>query len=134
MHDSCDILIVDDQPGVRRLLEEMLSEEGHRVMTAASGTRALELMFRLKPRVIVLDMKMPGLDGLGTLKQLRERGSQVPVVIMTAFGELETGENLENYGVKHYIIKPFDLDEVRSIIKQTLEYTTEPGNLQKIGR
>jgi len=132
--DGCDLLIVDDQPGVRRLLEEVLQEEGYRAVTAANGTEALEMMPRLQPRAVILDFKMPGLDGLGTLKKLRERNSEVPVIMMTACGELDAAEDIKKYGVHHYMVKPFDLDEVRSLVKEVLEVAAKPGNLQKIGR
>ena len=134
MSKCCDILVVDDQQGVRRLLQEVLTEQGYEVVTAANGIKALDMLSRLKPRAVILDMKMPGLDGLETLKKLRERNSEIPVIMMTAYGELDTEERFQQYGVRQFLVKPFDLNDVCFLIKKVLEPAEKPGNFQNIGR
>ena len=133
MNKCCDILVVDDQQGVRKLLQEVLTEQGYEVVTAANGIKALDLLSRLKPCAVVLDMKMPGLDGLETLKKLRERDSEIPVIMMTAYGELDTEERFRQYGVHQFLVKPFDLNDVCLLIKKVLEPAAKPGNFQNIG-
>jgi len=134
MHDNnCDLLIVDDQQGVRMLLQEVLSEEGYKVVSATGGIEALNLISELNPRAVILDMKMPGLDGLETLKELRKKNSEVPVIMMTAYEELENRDEIRGYGVEHYLTKPFDLEDVCSLIKEIFGSTAKLGKLQEIG-
>lgn len=122
MSDKCDLLVVDDNPGVLRLLQEAFGEEGFQVVTAKSGKQALETVARIKPRAVLLDMKMPGMDGVETLKKLRERDNEVPVIMMTACGEVDAVEEIQKYEVLHYVIKPFNLVEVLSLVKKVLNY------------
>lgn len=115
-----DLLIVDDQTGVRRLLYEAFCEEGYRVEMASSGQEAIKKVSNKIPSLVLLDIKMPGMNGLETLDELRKISPEVPVVMMTAYGELDIIAEAKKRGVQHYINKPFDLDEVRYLIKGLL--------------
>lgn len=115
-----DLLIVDDQPGVRRLLSEAFSGEGFRVEMASGGLEAIKKVSAKIPSLILLDIKMPGMSGLETLEELRKIAPDTPVVIMTAYGELDIVAEARKKGVQHYINKPFDLDEARYLIKGLL--------------
>lgn len=117
------LLIVDDQQGVRRLLYEAFSDEGYHVRIAEGGQEALKMVSQEVPDLILLDIKMPMMNGLETLKELRKIDPQVPVLMMTAYGELEVVESAKKMGVEHYIIKPFDLHEVRLLVKAILADT-----------
>lgn len=129
-----NILIVDDQAGVRRLLYEALCNEGYRVETAASGPEALKKVSVHVLSLILLDIKMPGMSGLDTLEELRKIAPEIPVVMMTAYGELDIITEAKKRGVQHYIIKPFDLDEVRYLVKGLLaENDKRQGLLKEIG-
>ncbi len=110
------ILIVDDQPGVRRLLQEVLRASGYEVHTASSGIEALGVLPHVAPDLILLDMKMPGMDGLETLRNIRQRDKTVRVIIMTAYGELEILNQAHQLGIIGNFIKPFDIDELKSLI------------------
>ncbi|TGE31121.1 response regulator [Desulfosporosinus sp. Sb-LF] len=108
------ILVVDDQLGVRRLLFEIFREDQHEVEMAANGTEALKLFIAFEPDLILMDMKMPGMNGIETLKQIRTLDRQVAVIMMTAYGD--NPQNMEyskDLGILYYMDKPFDLFELR---------------------
>jgi DNA-binding NtrC family response regulator len=115
------VMVVDDEPRVGRLFERILSEEGYRVMTATSGQRALRLAEEAHPDVILLDIVMPGLDGLATLRALREQGHRGTVIVLTAQGTLQTAREAMTLDAYDYITKPFSLDFLKSVLRQGIE-------------
>ncbi|MFZ5649706.1 MAG: response regulator [Bacillota bacterium] len=128
------LLVVDDQHGVRRLLQEVFAEDGYRVRAASGGEEALKMIAQEVPDLILLDIKMPGMSGLKTLAELRKTNAGLPVLMMTAYGDLEVVGQVKKLGVKHYIIKPFDLSEVRHMVKGLLiEAGPGAGKVQEIG-
>ena len=90
------ILVVDDQFGVRRLLVEAFQDDGHEVKTAENGEEALGVLRSFEPDVILLDMKMPGMNGIETLRQIRVLNCQVPVIMMTGYGQRNHSEIMLN--------------------------------------
>lgn len=118
------ILIVDDQLGVRRLLYETFREEEHQVEMAANGKEALELLHTFLPDLILMDMKMPGMNGIETLRQIRLHNQKVGVIMMTAYGDIENMEKAQELGILHYISKPFDLFELRDKVREILGKAT----------
>ncbi|ATW26002.1 response regulator [Candidatus Formimonas warabiya] len=122
--ENWSILIVDDQLGVRRLLFEALKDEFMAVYTAGSGIEAIEQVQECNPDLVVMDMKMPRMNGLEVLKTLRQMKYDNPVIMMTAYGELEIVSEAAKMGVKKHITKPFDLKELRVLIKETLKETS----------
>lgn len=107
-----NILVVDDQEGIRSLLSEMCSLLGHEVVTAASGDEALQIVAIKNFDAALIDMKMPGLDGLETLDGLRSLDPQLKVFLMTGYGDVpQTGEALKR-GICKIIHKPFDLADI----------------------
>ena len=115
------LLIVDDQAGVRRLLCEAFIEEGYQVEEASGGADALKKIERALPDLVLLDIKMPLMNGLETLREIKKISSALPVVMMTAYGELEMIQEARSMGVTHYLVKPFDLNEVRRLVKSLLD-------------
>lgn len=115
------ILVVDDQDGVRQLLQEILVNEGFEVSTACNGYQALELINSEFPEILLIDMKMPGLSGLDVLKALQDREHKCLSIMMTAYGELEIIKEAGNLGASKFITKPFDIDELRVLIKKAAE-------------
>ncbi|MBP2633948.1 MAG: response regulator receiver protein [Firmicutes bacterium] len=103
------VLVVDDQPGIRRLLLEVFTDEGYEVSVATNGNEALEKATEIKPAVILMDMKMPGMDGIDALKELKELGLAERVIMMTAYGELELVTKAKELGAFAYVTKPFDI-------------------------
>ncbi|HBX23423.1 MAG TPA: response regulator [Desulfotomaculum sp.] len=118
--NSGDLLIVDDQMGVRRLISEALLERGYVVDQASCGREALEMLKGKKYHLIILDVKMPGMSGIETLHEIRKINPGVSVVLMTAYEELDVVEEAGKLGVKHYLCKPFDLNELRSLAQQLI--------------
>lgn len=115
------LLIVDDHDGVRRLLFEIFSNEGYNIELAASGAEALrKVRFRI-PALILLDARMPGMSGLETLHELKKLIPCVPVILVTAYTEMNILREAKNRGlVKYEMKKPFDLDEVRNLVRTIL--------------
>ncbi|EHQ92285.1 response regulator [Desulfosporosinus youngiae] len=114
------ILVVDDQLGVRRLLFETFREDQHEVEMAANGEEAVQLLKTFKPDLIMMDMKMPGMNGIETLKQIRALDRQVGVIMMTAYGDAQNMEQAKDLGILHYLGKPFDLFELRDRVRTIL--------------
>ncbi len=115
------LLVVDDHGGIRRLLCEFLTQEGFRVKDAPDGQTALQLVKAEKPRLVLLDLKMPGLTGMETLLQLKQLSPQTQVVLMSAYTrEKEVIAAVESGYIEHYVYKPFDLEELRLILNNSL--------------
>lgn len=114
------ILVIDDQPGIRRLLTEVLQDEGYEVATAENGYDGLQAAKEIQPAVILMDMKMPGMDGIETLKELKQLGQQDKVIMMTAYGELETVNQARELGAYDYITKPFDIIALCQMISERI--------------
>ena len=114
------ILIIDDEPAIGWSLREMLSDEGHSVEVAASVEAGLETCGLFLPEAMLLDVRLPGRDGLSALPELRGIVPHAPVVVMTAFGDLDTAVRAVNAGAFDYLVKPFDLESVSRIIAQAL--------------
>lgn len=115
------ILVVDDQPGVRRLVEEVFRQVGYRVASAANGRDALALVEAESPDLAVLDVKMPIMDGIATLRALRTRLPRLPVLMMTAVGEGEMVAQAQALGAIQTITKPFDVFALRRLAQSILE-------------
>ena len=114
------ILVVDDQPGIRRLLMEVLTEEGYNVHTAANGYEGMQKAKELNPDLILMDMKMPGMDGIETLRELKHLDQAERVIMMTAYGELGLVNIAKDLGAYAYITKPFDIIELCTMIGQVI--------------
>lgn len=114
------ILVCDDEELVRWSLCEHLRTVGYQVLEATNGREALELQAKEPASLVLLDVIMPQLDGLGTLRALRERGDAVPVIMLTALGKLETAIEATRLGAARYLTKPFELDEIANAVAQTL--------------
>ncbi len=111
-----DVLIVDDQPGVRYLLDIIVREEGHRPFQAVNGQEAVDKVRKINPQLVFMDIRMPVMDGATALKKIREMGYNCQVVVMTSFIENDVIDKVRNNGAVKCIIKPFDTGEIRQII------------------
>ncbi|WP_062351500.1 response regulator [Bacillus kwashiorkori] len=112
------LLIVDDQFGIRVLLKEIFQREGYETYQAANGKRALEIVKQKKPDLVLLDMKIPGMDGLEILKRMKEINEEIRVLIMTAYSELNLLQEAVDLGALGHFKKPFDIDEIREVVKK----------------
>lgn len=114
------ILIVDDQFGIRMLLQELFQREGYQTFQAADGKKALEIVTTHDPDIVLLDMKIPGMDGLEILKHIKANDSDCKVLVMTAYGELGMIQEAMDMGAIAYVAKPFDIMELRDQINRLL--------------
>lgn len=114
------ILVIDDEKNMRWVLERGLKALGHRIDTASGGVEGLERAKLHEPNLVILDLKMPGIDGLETLKRLKELYPQLLVVMITAHGTVETAIEAMKCGAADYIMKPFDLEEMKIVIEKNL--------------
>ncbi|GER66357.1 sporulation initiation phosphotransferase F [Weizmannia acidilactici] len=115
-----NILIVDDQFGIRILLTEVLQKEGYETFQAANGAQALDLAANREIDLVLLDMKIPGMNGIEILKRLKEMKPDIRVIIMTAYGELDMIEEAKDFGALNHFAKPFDIDDIREAVQKYL--------------
>ena len=111
-----NILIVDDEESICWGLSRLLGDEGHAVSVASSAEEALEKVPAGRPDLIVLDVRLPGMDGLTAMSKFREVAGAVPIVVITAFGSLNTAVAALGEGAFDYLPKPFDLDQAAAVI------------------
>ncbi|AJI25415.1 sporulation initiation phosphotransferase F [Priestia megaterium] len=112
------ILIVDDQYGIRILLTEVLQKEGYTTFQAANGFQAIDITKEQAPDLVLLDMKIPGMDGIEILKRLKQHDEAIKVIIMTAYGELDMIQEAKDLGALTHFAKPFDIDEIRKVVRE----------------
>jgi excisionase family DNA binding protein len=113
-HDKT-VLVVDDEEVIRDFFSRALT--GYRVLTASSGEEALNIIKKDKPDLVLLDIKMPGIDGIETLRKIKEIDRNIVVIMLSAFSTLETNITAARLGAYTSIAKPFDLEEMQSVIK-----------------
>ena len=141
------ILIVDDDDQLRKSFKKLLGEEGYKVRIAASGEAGLRMIEDAVPDLVIVDVRLPGMNGLETFRTIKEIEPKLPVIIMTAHGSTETAIEATRQGAFDYVLKPFDIAEMLRIIKQALDagrfmrYAVDmdaaPGQIEKdaiIGR
>jgi DNA-binding NtrC family response regulator len=121
MNDSIRILVVDDEASQRELVSGYLKKQGFEVFTAAGGESALELFRQAPMELILTDQRMPGLSGLDLLKAAREINPETQVIVMTAYGSVETAVEAMRDGAADYVAKPLNLDELRQKIQRIVE-------------
>jgi DNA-binding NtrC family response regulator len=116
------ILVVDDEKAMRESLNDWLKEDGYQVGLAESGSKAIDMARNDPWEVILLDLKMPGMDGLETLKKLKEVRPDAEILMMTAYASVDTAVNAMKEGAFDYLVKPFDPDEVEMQIKKIVAH------------
>ena len=121
------VLVVDDDAPIRRMLERTLAAEGYDVAAVADGGAALAQVERSMPDMIVLDVAMPGLDGLAVTRRLRAKGLQVPILLLTARDALEERVAGLDAGADDYLVKPFDVAELTARVRALLRRNQPPG-------
>ncbi len=114
------VLIVDDQNGIRVLLMEVFSSEGYATFQASNGKLALEIVRNERPDLVLLDMKIPGMDGLEILRHVKTIDADIKVIMMTAYGELDIIKEATDLGALMHFTKPFDIDEMRLAVNSEL--------------
>ena len=131
------ILIVDDDPAQRRILEETVKTFGHQTLTAESGEQALELLSTgesAKIDLILLDLVMPGLDGMGVLDRLRPDPASPPVIVQTANGSIDSAIGAMRAGATDFVVKPVSPERLEVSVKNALRINSLEGEITRISR
>jgi DNA-binding response OmpR family regulator len=122
------VLVVDDEPDIRLLVRFALEADGFDVTEVSSGEEALESISLDRPDVVLLDIKLPGMDGWQVVTQLRNSGDPIPVIMLSAHASDMTSSQAMEAGCRAYIAKPFSPTELSKQIQKTLS-ATDPGSL-----
>ena len=113
------ILVADDEMSIRLLYSEELKEEGYEVYLAANGKEALEIVGKVPLDLVILDIKMPEMDGIEALRQIKEKQPDLPVLLSTAYGEYR--QDFATWASDEYLVKSSDLDDLKSAVKRYLK-------------
>lgn len=127
------VLIVDDEQAICWGLEQLLKRSGHEVAVASSAEDGLAAAARRAPELIVLDVRLPGLDGLTAMQQFRGLAPAAPIIVITAFGNLETAVRAVQQGAADYLTKPFDLQQAATAIDRALRQRTVQAEAAPLG-
>jgi DNA-binding NtrC family response regulator len=119
--DKTRILVVDDEANARTALAEMLKDEGYAAETAADGFKALGKLAEFAPHVLLTDLKMPGMDGLELLRKARDLDESIVVIVMTAFGAVDTAVAAMREGASDYLTKPLNMNELLLVLQREIE-------------
>lgn len=127
------ILVVDDHEEIREALAEILEEEGHEVVQAVDGLEALEMVATVQLDVILLDIAMPGMDGLETLRRLKDspESSKLPVIMVTAQGDRQNMVKAVRMGVRDYVTKPWEPGEVEMCVNWAIKAAADDSTQQQ---
>jgi DNA-binding NtrC family response regulator len=121
MRSNASILVIDDEEIMREILETLLTREGYNVRLASGGAEGLELARSLPFDAVIVDMMMPGMDGLAVLEELRKQDEELPVIMITAYAAMENAIAAMKRGAFDYITKPFKNDEVLVVLRNAVE-------------
>lgn len=122
---KCKILITDDEEGLRQSLGEILRLEGYEVKTAENGEAALEILRQEEVDLVLLDLKMPGMDGMEVFRNISKIASETKVILLTAHGSLETALEALRQGAHDYILKPASTRNILNSIARGLAQRSE---------
>ncbi|MFZ5753158.1 MAG: sigma-54-dependent transcriptional regulator [Bacillota bacterium] len=129
-----NILVADDEPSVQSLLENILLKEGYNVILAGNGQEAVNRFRQYSPELILLDVRMPVMDGLEAFKIIRQENQEVLIIMITAYGTIETAVQAMKMGAFDYLVKPFNLEELKVVIKKALEMYSMSSELRTLRR
>src|ERR1700731_4789760 len=121
-NEKAAILIVEDEAKMRRLLELQLGEEGFLVHSAPDAESGLQLLVREKPDLVVTDLRLPGMSGLEFLRAVKRANAALPVVVMPAYGTVESAVEAMKVGASNYVTKPFSFDELVLVSIKELDF------------
>ena len=114
------MLVVDDDPRLSRIFADVLGDAGFTVETAADGRHALALLERVQFDTVITDLALPGMDGMGLLRTVRERGLEVPVIFVTGSPQLSTAMQAVEFGAFRYLLKPIDAEQLVEVVERAV--------------
>jgi DNA-binding response OmpR family regulator len=121
MDYTARVLVVDDEQPVRVTLKEVLSREGYKVLTASSGQEALQVMGDMAVDLVMVDLKMEGMDGLTLIEEIKQRWPTMVLIILTGYGTLESALKALRHGAHDYLLKPSGPEDIKRSVKEGLE-------------
>lgn len=121
------IIIIDDDPDMCLALSELLKEDGYNVLTACNGGDGIKFIEEKRPDLVLLDYRLPDIDGMKVLEEIKKIDKKIPVIMLTAYGEIKSAVQAMKSGVFDYITKPFENEEISLVIKKAVQ-------VQKLGR
>src|SRR5689334_13739639 len=127
------ILVVDDEDGVCESVREVLSDEGYRVVDTADGTQVLRIIKEQRPELVLLDIWMPQMDGIGLLKEIKSQKPDINVVMVSGHGNIHTAVTATKFGAFDFIEKPVSLDGLLSTVQRALGQAPVPGGGTQTG-
>ncbi len=121
MSEQFRVLVIDDDPGIREYLQALATRQGYRVFAAADGEEALEHLDETRPDMVTLDAILPGMDGLETLRHLKQHLPEVPVIMLSGHGQARTIVEAMRLGASDFLRKPFEVEELELAFRKALE-------------
>ncbi|MGH7828956.1 MAG: UDP-3-O-acyl-N-acetylglucosamine deacetylase, partial [Candidatus Binatia bacterium] len=121
------ILVVDDEDEIRESVSEILSDEGYRVVAAADGTKVLDLIRKERPDLVLLDIWMPRVDGIGLLKEIKDREPEVEVIMISGHGNIHTAVTATKFGAFDFIEKPLSMEGLLGTVRRALGESPAAG-------
>jgi len=112
------ILLVDDEPSIQIVYREEFEDEGYEVLSALNGEEGLEIFQAEKPDIVILDINMPGMNGIEVLRQMKQQRSDIPVILSSAFQEFK--RDISSWASEEYIVKSGNLDKLKDAVKRLL--------------
>jgi two-component system response regulator AtoC len=128
------ILIVDDDEVMQQTLSDVLRKRGYEIFSVSSGNGALPVIKKNIIDLVLLDMKLPDVDGLEVLKKIKELDTEILVIMMTAYSDVQTAVSAMKSGAYHYINKPFELEELKLLIEKGLETKSLINEVRRLHR
>lgn len=119
------LLIADDEPNIRRVLEAIFTKDGYHVHVAENGRHALEMAAAHPVDILITDLIMPDMNGIELLQQIKQRQPEVVAIMITAYATIKTCVDAMRYGASDYITKPFDMVEIRAVVKRAVARAAE---------
>jgi two-component system OmpR family response regulator len=125
-----NVLVVDDTKNIRQMLTTCLEMEGYTVKTAGEGKTALQILSKERFGLVFLDIKLPLFSGTEVLREMRETGINIPVIIVTAYATVKNAVECTNLGAVAYLQKPFTAEKVRSVLSEVLNFSADKSSAQ----
>ncbi|MGH2604835.1 MAG: response regulator, partial [Dehalococcoidia bacterium] len=122
MAETRAVLVVDDDADVRTLLADLLQGEGYKVRQAKSAAEAEASVAKDPPDLVMMDVQLPDMDGIGLLRKLKLEHADLEVIVMTAFGSSSTAIKAMEHGAYDYVTKPFEIDDLLATLKRVFEH------------
>jgi DNA-binding NtrC family response regulator len=120
--DSRSVLVVDDDAQIRSLLADLLKEAGYAVRQAKTGAEATAAVEKQRPDLVMMDVKLPDMDGLDVLKTMKRERPELEIIVMTAFGGSSSAIKAMEHGAYDYVTKPFEIDDLLATLRRVFEH------------